>query len=253
MSDCESPVEAGGKEVDLWTGEVLDRASGKVVAYLSPWKHRERVIGTEMFLATRLNAGGLGLFEMAVLWPEWFRRATYFQDIRRMFSPARWTISKALRPYGWRVDEVGRMCWAMRPNDGATNHAVIKANGAITHFRAASKALARRDYATATCSAIEALGHCGESHQARLLIGTCRFCFQQAVDDKSAFETAKCVLRHEENLRLACDELRIFCRREVNRSPRRWAFADDFIRRFEDQLELYRDLFEKARAFLHGD
>jgi hypothetical protein len=240
-------------EIDLCTAQARDRTTGRVVAYLSPWKHRERVIGTEMFLATALNPGGLNLFEMAVRWPKWFRHATYFQDIRDMFNPARWAINKAFGPYHWQVDEVGRVNWAISPDPEAPVHAVIKADGAIVHLKAASEALAQRDYAAAMSGAIEALTYCGESLQARLLIGSCHFCYERPVDHEIATETAERVLEHEDNLRLACRTLPVFRRREASRSPHRWAFADEFIRRFEEQLEIYRDLFEKARAFLYGD
>lgn len=262
MLGCENPVHAASKlEVDLWAGDVRESATARIVARLSSmrpdkparWILRERVIATEAFLASGLGSPGLGLFEMAVLWPKWLRHATYFQDIRDMFNPARWAMNNALRPYGWQLDEVGRMCWAVRPDDGAANHAVIKAGGAIEHLRAASKALDGRDYATVMSSAIEALGHCGDSLHARLLIGFCRFCFQQAVDDEIAIETAKRVLDHEESLRLACNMLLILRRREASRSPHRWAFVEEFICRFEQQLEVYYEMFEKARAFLYGE
>ena len=259
-------VPDGDQELDLWTGEVRDRRTGKVVGYLTTckrredstapstvWNRRERVLATELLVATYSGPDGLHLFDMTLVWPSWLKHAMSFQAIRNRVNAPVWGINNALRPYGWHVQRIGVYRWVIKPDENRTVPlAGITAAKAIRLFDVASAAMIRGDHDTVLNSAVEALGHCGESLSALLLIGTCCFVHGCKTNKEIMVYTAKYVLGYEDNLGLERNVL--IGQKQVEQRFGRdcWQCADDFIRKCEELLETHRKMFENARAFLYG-
>jgi hypothetical protein len=247
----DTPICEDKHEIDLLTGDLLDPVTGKIVGHLSPWRHREGVIATAMYLATECGPGSLSLFDLVLFLPAWLEKAHFFQDIRKLLNPPCSLINKALAPHGRGIERVGIMSWALRPlADRGGSCCLIRASKTADCLKTARTAMEQQDFQSAAVAAIKALRHCHESHMARLVIGTIRFRHGHQIDKYIAQETAACLLRYETGLGRARDVLTLLRQREANRRPRRWEFADEYIRGYEEQLEIHHDVFEKARAYL---
>lgn len=266
MSATESVGGLGrGCEIDLWTGRVVDLETGQDVARLKDWQPLLASIATEMYLATPCKAKGLHrsesckrkglhLFDMTLLRSTWLEKAIRLQDVRSSFNVPRWKINEALNPYGWCVADGDSHVWQLAEGCAGDVQHNMRAAKTIDLLDTAESLLAHGQYQGALSRAVEALEHCCESQDARLVIGMC--CMQEGIEasEEAIWDAADYLTAFERRLRQNIDGLSTLWRREQTSKPGarlgKWVYVPEYISRCENRLEELRDVFERAREQL---
>lgn len=259
-------------EFDLWAAHVRDGKTGRVVASFPGWKAREKVIVNELYQSSHF-ANGSHLFDLLPAYPDWISRLSSFQKLRDLLDPVCWRLNSVLRYFKLHIGTVGiaRMGFKegppptrgsgtaarpdrdLRPWEAASQFFgqpfAITARPGIDALRRARQALEESDYAGAAVHAVVALTHLGESRYARLFIGSCCFCFGQAIDNAVVADTAGYLVKLQRNLEETRDTLARLWRRATDERGR-WPFVPEFISMIEEQLLEFCELFRRGRQYL---
>lgn len=239
--------------LSLKTGEVRDRLAGQVVAHLPRWNRRERLLSTELYLASGDTRDGLKLSQLVVLWPEWLENANDLQHVRRRLDSPIALMNQAFKSYGWKIIRIGVMRWALLPNPKRASECVaISEAMAVESLIKGARNAEEHTYDLALRHVVKSLQGCYESQRARLLIGTCCFTHNKRESEDSTRDAAGYLLDYERNLRRARDVLSVLWSKESKRKPERWGFIPQDIREIETALHDNHALFEGARAYLYG-
>lgn len=227
---------------------------------------REGVLGTAALLATIGTArqkhtlqenqpNGLHAIEAALHWPGWLIVSDGLSELWGRCAVAQHKLDAALRPHGWRSRKWGPPDYkfSIEPDsDYEGTRAVLTAEHAADLLCQAKEAIETTNYATALQKASEAVGHCGESQAARLIMGQAIFYYGIEADEGLVLSTAEYLVDLEVRLQKAMTILPCMLKATKRCRDRWYSAIDEHLSRFCTILQDYEPVLTAARSRLQA-
>ncbi len=242
----------GSSDIDLCNGCIRDAESGQIKHQFTRFKYRARLISSHLYLATASGLGGLDIFDIVTLWPQWIDQAVSLRDLRSQPDQLRIQINKSLKPFGWCVTTVSlRSCTKLTPINGTECRQRLRVilEDAVPYLKNMEAALKNRDYPEAVTHATRVLQYHSQNRAASQVITAAAFSHDVwPQDERVLLQAITLTCQYRDVLRKAAAKLLVLYERESEKKGR--PTIPEAVRRFEERLQVLEPISLSAEGYL---